>query len=73
MTYSRNFILQEEILEEMNNRIRNIEALTQGSLEAIEIQTFLNAEKLEELEHKIMLIFQYISDSNRSSTHTPRN
>ena len=66
-------MLQEEILEDMNNRIRNIEALTQGSLEAIEIQTFMNAEKLEELQHQIMLIFQYISDMHRSRTPTPRN
>ena len=65
-------MLQEQILEEMNTRLRNIEALTQGSLEAVEIQTFLNAEKLEELQHQIMLIFQYISDSNRSiSTPIP--
>jgi hypothetical protein len=73
MTYSQNFMLQEEILEEMNTRIRNIESLTQGSLEAVEIQTFMNAEKLEEIEHKIMLIFQYISDYHRSNTLTPRN
>jgi len=76
MTYSQNFMLQEQILEEMNTRLRNIEALTQGSLESIEIQSFLNAEKLEELEHKIMLIFQYISDSNRSPSTpipAPRN
>ena len=72
MTYSHNFMLQEEILEEMNTRIRNIEALTQGSLEAVEIQTFFNAEKLEEIEKKIILIFQYISDYHRS-TPTPRN
>ena len=70
MTYSHNFMLQEEILEEMNNRLRNIEALTQGSLEAVEIQTFMNAEKLEDIEHKIMLIFQYISEMHRSSTPT---
>jgi len=73
MTYSHNFMLQEEILEEMNNRIRNIEALTQGSLEAVEIQSFMNAEKLEEIQHQIMLIFQYISDYHRSTTPTPRN
>ena len=73
MTYSQNFMLQEEILEEMNNRIRNIEALTQGSLEAVEIQTFMNAEKLEEIQHQIMLIFQYISDMHRSRNPIPRN
>ena len=65
-------MLQEEILEEMNNRIKNIEGLTQGSLESLEIQCFMNAEKLEEIEKKIMLIFEWIMEHHRSSTPTPQ-
>ena len=60
-------MIQEQILEEMSTRIRNIEGLTQGSLEAVEIQTFMNAEKLEEIEHKIILIFEWITANHRAN------
>tara|TARA_R110000868_G_scaffold369628_3_gene633001 strand:- start:655 stop:852 length:198 start_codon:yes stop_codon:yes gene_type:complete len=65
-------MLQEEILEEMNNRIKNIEGLTQGSLESLEIQCFMNAEKLEEIEKKIMLIFEWIMEHHSNLTPTPQ-
>ena len=65
-------MIQEQILEEMSTRIKNIEGLTQGSLEAVEIQTFMNAEKLEEIEHKITLIFEWITANHRANlTPTP--
>ena len=70
---NRNFMIQEEILDEMNTRIKNIEGLTQGSLESLEIQCFLNAEKLEEIEKKIILIFEWIMANHRLNlTPTPQ-
>jgi hypothetical protein len=70
---NRNFMIQEEILEEMNTRIRNIEGLAQGSLESLDIQCFLNAEKLEEIEKKIHLIYEWIVAHHRSNlTPTPQ-